>query len=343
MPSPADWPLYLSLLVFLACAGLIAVAGTRVADVADALADRLGLGEAIMGMVLLGAVTSLGGLSVVVTAAVDGHPEIAVGEALGGIAVQTFILVLADLAYDRGNLEHAAASPANLMNLTVLMVMLLAMLLAALLPPATVLAVHPVTVVLAGFYLYAVRMVRAMRLRPMWYPRRTAETRLDEPAADSYDRTAGRLWVVFVAMGAVLVVAGWGLTRAAEGIIVATGLSGAAMGALFTAWAASLPEFVTAVAAVRRGALTLAVGGIIGGNAFDVLQLAVGDVAYRGGSIYHAVSQELVYLVVLTLLMAAVLMLGLLRREARGMANIGFEGVVIAVLYVGGMALLFVV
>jgi Ca2+/Na+ antiporter len=43
----------------------------------------------------------------------------------------------------------------------------------------------------------------------------------------------------------------------------------------------SLPELVTTLAAVRRGALQLAVGGIIGGNTFDTLFLTISDVGYR--------------------------------------------------------------
>ncbi|MFW5739202.1 MAG: hypothetical protein ACOC1F_02430 [Myxococcota bacterium] len=52
--------------------------------------------------------------------------------------------------------------------------------------------------------------------------------------------------------------------------------------------------------AVRRGALTLAVGGIIGGNSFDVLFVAFADVAYRDGSIYHAITDRRVFLLSLT-------------------------------------------
>jgi cation:H+ antiporter len=50
---------------------------------------------------------------------------------------------------------------------------------------------------------------------------------------------------------------------------------------VFTASANSLPELVTAVAAVRAGAVGLAVGDAIGGNSFEVLFLAAADLAYR--------------------------------------------------------------
>ena len=79
------------------------------------------------------------------------------------------------------------------------------------------------------------------------------------------------------------------------------------MGLLLTATATSLPELVTSVAAVRRGALTLAVGGIIGGNAFDTLFTAASDIAYREGSIYKQMDDGLLLWVSLLLLFGLLL------------------------------------
>ncbi len=111
-----SWTLSQSIVVFSVCALVIAIAGTRITRVVDQLADRTGLGEATAGAVLLGAATSLSGSVLSVTAAYRGHPELAVSNALGGIAVQTFFLAIADMVYRRANLEHAAASAPNMMQ-----------------------------------------------------------------------------------------------------------------------------------------------------------------------------------------------------------------------------------
>ena len=111
-------------------------------------------------------------------------------------------------------------------------------------------------------------------------------------------------------------------------------------GGLFTAVSTSLPELVDTVAAVRQGALTLAVGGIIGGNCFDLLLLAFSDIAFRSGSIYAVISDRQVFVISLTILMTGILLLGLLQREKYGFANIGFESVLILLLYIGGIGLL---
>ena len=115
------------------------------------------------------------------------------------------------------------------------------------------------------------------------------------------------------------------------------GLGATAVGVILTAVCTSLPELVTSIAAVRRGALQLAVGGIIGGNAFDCLFAAASDVAYRDGSIYHAIPSQTLLWTALSILMTGVLLLGLIRRQEKGMANIGFESVALLGLYAFGI------
>ena len=96
--------------IFLGCALAIAVAGTRLAGVADTLADRTGMGEIIAGAVFVGGSTSLPGIITSMTTAAEDHPGLAIGNAVGGLTAQTAFLAIADLAYRRANLEHAAAS-----------------------------------------------------------------------------------------------------------------------------------------------------------------------------------------------------------------------------------------
>jgi cation:H+ antiporter len=51
----------------------------------------------------------------------------------------------------------------------------------------------------------------------------------------------------------------------------------ALVGTVFAALASSLPELVTAIAAVRIGAVNRAIGDVFGGNSFEVLFLAAAD------------------------------------------------------------------
>lgn len=320
---------------------VIAFAGTRMAKIADRLADATGLGEAFVGALFLGGSTSLAGIVTSITAAANNHPELAVSNALGGIAAQTVFLGVADIAYRKANLEHAAASAATLMQATVLVTLLAIPLLAMAGPPVEVLGIHPATLLIPVAYFFGLRLVSEAQTRPMWSPRRTDKTRVDEPTIDETERPQLTMWLQFATLAVIIAIAGYSVGEAGVSISVHTGLSESLVGSLLTAICNSLPELVTTVAAVRQGALTLAVGGVIGGNSFDVLLLAFSDLAYRQGSIYHALAGQQVFVVALTILMTGVLLLGLLRREKHGIGNIGFESVLVLILYLSGFSLLF--
>ncbi len=344
MPDLSGIPLTLSVGLFAAAAIVILVAGTRLTGVADALADRTGLGEALVGAVLLGASTSLSGIVTSVTAAAAGNAELAVSNAVGGIAAQTVFLSVADVFYRRANLEHAAASPANLLQGTLLVTLLAIPLMAFAGPQVTLWGIHPATPLMLGAYVFGLRIVSRTQEEPMWGPTETSETQSEE-GQDSEDSSTANLslaglWLRFALFAAVIGSAGWVVARTGINIAEQTGLTATLVGGLLTAVVTSLPELVTSVAAVRRGALTLAVGGIIGGNAFDTIFIAFSDIAYRDGSIYHAITGQQVYLISLTILLSGILLLGLLRREKRGIANIGFESFLVLLLYAGSFALL---
>jgi len=329
-------PLPAVITIFVVGALVILVAGVRLVRLADELADITGLGEAVFGAALLGGSTSLPGIITSVTTAAAGFPQLAMSNAIGGIAAQTAFIVVADLAYRKANLEHAAASLENIVNGTVLCSLLAVVLLAEAGPDWSFFGVHPASLMILGGYAFGLRIARRLHANPSWHPHQTRKTNEDEPDTPDDNKTTRR-WVLFATFALTIGGAGYLVSVSSVAIVESTGLSQSLVGALFTAVATSLPELATAVAAVRHGAPTLAVGGIIGGNAFDVLFVFFADIAYRDGSIYHAVGAEERFLVSLAIIMTSVLLLGMVRREESGPANIGFEGVLVLALYFGGV------
>jgi len=319
---------------------MIAFVGVRLTAIVDQIADRTGLGEALAGSIFLGAATSLSGIVVSTVAAYNGKPELAMSNALGGIAVQTAFLAVADMFYRRANLEHAAASVANMMQCSLLLFLLSGLLLASYTPEWTIMGVHPATPILFISYVYGLRHANKLHDHPMWRPVETSETKVDEPEPQTQTVPLWRLWLQFFLLAAIIGSAGWVLEGVASRLASVWGISHTAVGILLTSVTTSLPELVTSIAAVRRGALTLAVSGIIGGNAFDTLFAAVADIAYQEGSIYHAIPDRVLFWTTLSILMTAVVLMGLIRRERQGPGGIGFESAVVLMLYGFGVMML---
>jgi cation:H+ antiporter len=323
------------LLALFALAGAIVIAASiRATHLADLIADRTSMGEALVGGVVLGGATSLSGVVVSVSAAASGDASFALSNAVGGIAAQTLFLAVADLLHRRANLEHAAAEPANLFQAVMLLILLSLPIAAMAGPDVAVAGVHPVSVVMFLTYVCGVRLSSSVRQHPMWRPVETRETRHDTPDADSDPQASVlRPALVFAALVTVMGLCGWVIAQVGGTLISRFGLGSSLVGALVTAVVTSLPEFVTTMVAVRRGALQLAVGGIIGGNTFDTLFLVFSDVAWRDGSLYHAAGPADLYWLATGLLMTAILLAGLILRQREGPARIGIESVLLMAVY----------
>jgi len=338
-----SWSLTASVGVFVVAAVVTVLGAVRMATLGDTLADRTGWGEALFGAMFFGAATSLSGIVMTVVSAASAEPSLAYSNAVGGIAAQTVAIVVADGFYRRGNLEHAAASLSNILFGCLLIGLLVLVVLAAFVPPVTVAAVHPMSVVIVAAYAGGLLLVRRGSDDPMWRAVRTHATRKDRPddGDDADSRPDRSIWAEFVLIGGMVAVGGWALARAAKVIVDATGLSAGFVGAVLMGGVNALPETVTAIAAVRRGALTLAIAAVLGGNCLDALNVVIGDVAYRDGSLFHAASPDELFLTLASALMTVVVVIGLLvRQQSRGWARVGFEGVLLVGIYTSVVAVL---
>src|SRR5512139_280069 len=101
-----------SLMIIFGAAAIVTwIAGVALARATDVLDDRFGLGEAIGGMILLSVAGSLPELAITLSAAKSGHLDIAAGNLIGGVAMQTFVLVIADwFGKGKSPISTAAAS-----------------------------------------------------------------------------------------------------------------------------------------------------------------------------------------------------------------------------------------
>lgn len=356
MGSP--WPLLPSALALAAMAAVIVLAGVRLTRIADTLSERTGLGDAVGGALLLGAVTSLPGNVTVLTGALEGDPGFALGNPIGGIALQTVWLAIADLVYRRANLEHAAASLENVLQSVILVAMLAIPVIGYATPSLRLGWFHPLSLLIPVLYAYGLRLLRKMRDEPMWQPTRTDQTADDDTNGngngngdgngngadgdddeDPYEDTSTRgLWGRLAALGLIVGVAGWIVGQAGLGVVAATGLDSGLVGFTLTTAISSLPELVVLITAVRLGQLTLGVGNIVGGNVYDVLMITIADLAYLEGPLYRDAGPTSLVLLGGTLLMTAVLAGGLILRDRKW---IGFEGVSIPLVYLGTVALVF--
>jgi cation:H+ antiporter len=334
------------LAVFAAAALAVWYAGIRLSDTTDVLADRLGLGEALGGLILLAIATNLPEIAITVSAAFADDLGIAIGNILGGIAIQTVVLALID-AFGLGrddSLTYRSASLALVLEATLVIAVLVIAVMGAQLPSSAEPGrIEPAAVMIAAAWVAGLWLVGRARTGLPWHdapggqepPRGHASAARAKRARQKLGLPAAA--AVFAAGAAVTLVAGVVLERSGEVLASRAGMSGVVFGATFLAAATALPEISTGLSSVRLGDYQLAVSDIFGGNAFlPVLFLPAGLIA--GHAVLPQARATDIYLTGLGALLTAVYIVGLIFRPRRQLWVMGADSWAVVVLYALGVA-----
>jgi len=312
---------------FLVCSAVILWSGVRLTRYGDAIAVKTGLGGTWVGLILLATVTSLPEL---VTGASSvllfDVPDIAAGDAIGSCMFNLLVLAMLDIRdpiplsarVHQGHVLSAA------FGLGLLGLLTMAMLAGPRAPAIAWFGVH--SVVFIAMYALAIRTIFVFE--------RTRLTRLpvDEEARHT-PMTLRQAVTLYVLSASVLVAAASLLPGIAEQLAGVTGLQHSVVGTLFVAATTSLPEVVVSMAAMRMGALDMAVANLFGSNMFNIAVLGVDDLLYTRGSLLAALSPTHMASVAAAITMTAIAVIGLTFRAARKRFRLSWDSVAMAAVY----------
>jgi len=274
-------------LVFAAGAVAIWIAGTALSKTTDVLDRHFGFGEALGGVVLLAVAGSLPEVAITVSAASSGHLGLAAGNLIGGIAVQTMVLVVCDaVASRRQALTFLVGSLVPVLEGLLVIFVVSGVLMGSLLPASVKIGpVSPASLAITLAWFSGIYAINRARQSPRWKiempgsspgrPHRRIEHPKEKPMP--LTETTARAITMFVVASAVTLVAGVVLEIAGNDLANRAGINGVIFGATILAIASALPEISSGIAAVRLGDNELAVADIFGGNAFQVVLFLVAD------------------------------------------------------------------
>ncbi len=341
-------PLLVVIAIFLVAAAAIWVAGIALSDTTDLLSERLGLGEALGGLILLAIATNLPEIAITVSAGLNHQLDIAIGNILGGIAVQTLVLTILDAVglHRQPPLTWFAASLVLVLEGgLVIAVLIVAIMASTLSGGVQVAGIGPGDLLIVVIWGVGVWLLGKARTDLPWQEkgvapgaqqgRGVAQAEKVKRAKDKGHSTT-RTVVVFAIASVVTLAAGVALEQSGEAVAKAWGLSGVLFGATFLAAATSLPELSTGLAAVKLGDYQLAFSDIFGGNAFLPVLFIVASVLAGQAALPQANSTD-IYEAGLGILLTTVYIWGLIFRPKRSIIlGMGVDSVVVVVLYVLG-------
>jgi cation:H+ antiporter len=341
----------LLVLVFLLAAAIVWVAGVGLSNATDALDARLGLGSAFGGLVLLAIATNLPEIAITVTAAASGNLQLAVGNLVGGIAIQTLVLALLDLRSDGRPLTHRVGSLTIVLEASVVVGVLVAVVMAAQLPTdVEVAGVSPGSIAIAAIWIGGLVVINRSRKGIPWRieapgadPGRSATDRADGADPSPFTRRS-TAWVVGLFALAALATLGAGIAIEETGSDLADhiGLSGAVFGATVLAASTALPEISTGLASVGLGDHELAFADIFGGNAFLPVLFLLADLVSGSPALPTAQAGD-VWMAGLGIVLTTIYIGGLIIRPDRKRGPLGTDSWIAVGAYVLGVVGLVVI
>lgn len=318
------------------------VAGIYLSKTTDVLDDRLHLGDAIGGLVLLAVAGSLPEVAITASAAASGALDLASGNLIGGIAVQTLVLAVCD-ATVRGDRPLTSLVSTLMPVLEAVLVILVVSITVAggLLPESTAIGgvVSPASIGIVVVWVGGLLLLNRVRRAGTWrlaHPASTSGARVRRRRSEARASTA-RVLFVFGVASLVTLAAGVALAESGNELADRWGIGGVVFGATILAAVTALPEVSTGIAAVRLGDFELVLSDIFGGNAFQVCLFLLADLVAWSPVLAHEGNAN-AWLGQAGVVLTAVYAGGLVIRPGRRRARLGADSILALVLYAFAIA-----
>ncbi len=220
------------------------------------LAERMGIPQIVIGLTVVAMGTSMPEFFVSLTSAINGTPDLAVGNVVGSNTFNTLFIVgvaamVAPITILKGTVRKD--TPFALIASTLLLMMCLDREISR----------WDALVLLALFIIFMIFTIRGAKdTQPQ-----AAST--EPKQAKSRIRAA---WLVGLGLAA-LVLGSNIFVDNASAIARSLGVSDAIIGLTIVACGTSLPELATSVVAARQGNSGIAIGNVLGSNVFNILMI----------------------------------------------------------------------
>ena len=326
---------------FVGLSAIIVLAAMLLAKFGDDIADQTGMGGSVTGLILLAGATSLPELSVGYGAIKINQPDLTAGGVLGSSLVNLLILALVDLISRKPGRILTRAAASHALSATAGALLTGIILLGILLDDSFVfLHMGPASWGAVACYALCARLI----FRDQQEATRQAEK---DGATEDPEEEAARRWPLFVN------ILGFGVATAiiffvapllavkADDIANLTGLGRTFIGTLLLAAVTSLPEAVSTIAAVRLGAVDMAIANIFGSNAFNMVIFATLDVT-TPQSLLSSVSEVHAITATCVLITTAVGLMCILYQAKKRWWLVEPDALLIAILVLGSLYLVYV-
>ena len=333
-----------TLLIFIFFTATIAIwiSGIKLTKAIDAITTHFGLGQAFGGMVFLAIITNLPEIAITSVAAYHRDYEIAISNILGGIAIQTVVLVLIDI-FGVGRsapLTQKGHSKVLILEGVALIFILSIVIVGAQFSSSFIyFRTTPFEWIIVGIWIGTIFLISKMMDPKEKVKPEELVHHLRMPKSTFKGSINSAYFVLGI--GAVITLfAGWALEITGETLANRWGISGVVFGGTILALCTALPEISTGIASAKIRDYNMAVSDIFGGNAFlPVLFLMASIIG--GDAILPNLKPSDIYLTMLGIILTGIYMAGMVIHSKKQIARMGIDSFIVLIVYIIGIFGLF--
>ena len=312
---------------FLISIVVILICGYKLSKYGDIIADETGIGKGFIGVLLLGAITSLPELITTISSvSLVKNVNLAWGNIYGSNLLNISVIAFCDVfimkefrVFNKNNMLT------GILSVIITLIGIIGILLHAKFLIFKSISLFSILILITYFIgAYVLFLNERTRKNDCKVSNKRIEERFDK-----------KFFLYFFINAILIVIAGVNVTYACDEISKITGLGSSFVGTLFLAVATSMPEIVVSISSIKLGSLSMAVGNILGSNFFNVSIIGLSDFFYtaKSRSIFFDASKVHVLTGLMFIFLTNIYLIGMVLEPKKRCFKFGYDSILIIILY----------
>ena len=320
------------ILIFLLSGSIIWYFSHKLSHIVDFLNDEFKLGAAFGGTILLSLVVNLPEVAIVIKGTLQGDTSLAIGNILGGIAIQTVLLGFFDfMTRKEAHPITTITSNTNAISQGIFLVLILSLvILGSQLDQMHVnLRISPIEILIVIAWvlsLLTLKRCEAGNLIPM--------PEINPEHGIKYSRKKAIFYMMLISI--IILFFGYILAETSEQIATHYQVSGVVFGATILSLVTALPEISGGLAFIKTKKYNILVSDIFGGNSFLPLLFLLANILNSASILPEARKTDL-YLTALSMILTLTFVLGMVIKFPKRYFGIGLDSWIAIVIYITGV------
>ena len=312
--------------VFFVSVVLLWIFSNKLSDVVNFIDSQFNLGSSFGGTIILSVVTNLPEIAITVNGAVKGNIDLAVGNILGGIVIQSMLLVLFDFASrkEKAPLSTLVSNKGSILQGLFLILILVLVVVGKQLNSSSVFYGGTVPELLIAFsWIASIVLLRKLQTKE--------KSTKNQSAKKSFTKSSAIFWLISISI--IVLIFGVLLEVTSDKIATHFNINGVIFGATILALVTSLPELSGGLEFVKDKTYQPIISDIFGGNAFLPVLFLVASLISNNPILPSANTTD-IYLTAVAIIITTVYLMGMILKLPHRKKGLGLDSWVVLAIYI---------